>query len=172
MKTVRRDTLDRMAFTRTSAPDGIVLERSAPRSRRGQHGHLAGRRPRLNQSLKLGLLSMLAGVLLGGASRAHQGESDEAFGEVIPGDAASNVRCEGGVAAGFSCRGVNLLSFMPAGQFGPGVMNEVWGWTDDASGREFVMVGRTDAVEFVEVTDPINPAHIGTLPSPAGSKSS
>ncbi len=115
---------------------------------------------------------MLAGVLLGGGSRAHQGESDEAFGEVIRGDAASNVRCEGGVAAGFSCRGVNLLSFMPAGQFGPGVMNEVWGWTDDASGREFVMVGRTDAVEFVEVTDPINPTHIGTLPSPAGSKSS
>ena len=32
--------------------------------------------------------------------------------------------------------------------------NDVWGWTDKASGREFAVVGLTNRTSFVEVTNP------------------
>jgi choice-of-anchor B domain-containing protein len=40
----------------------------------------------------------------------------------------------------------------------------VWGWTDATTNREYALVGRTDGVAFVDVTDPTNPAFLGELP--------
>ncbi|GIV58752.1 MAG: hypothetical protein KatS3mg042_1665 [Rhodothermaceae bacterium] len=51
-------------------------------------------------------------------------------------------------------------------------MNDIWGWTDPASGREFAIVGRTDGTAFVEVTDPVNPVYLGSLPLHAGAQPS
>jgi choice-of-anchor B domain-containing protein len=75
--------------------------------------------------------------------------------------------CANGVAAGFRCERVSLLSFLPIGRLGggPGThLNDVWGWTDPATGREFALVGRNDGTAFVEVTDPVNPVYLGQLP--------
>ncbi len=50
-------------------------------------------------------------------------------------------------------------------------VNDVWGWTDPISGREFALLGRRDATVFVEVTDPVSPLVLGILPSYDGSES-
>ncbi len=42
--------------------------------------------------------------------------------------------------------------------------NDVWGWTDPASGREFALFGRSDGTAFVEVSDPNAPVFVGELP--------
>ena len=44
----------------------------------------------------------------------------------------SPVPCEGGIAAGFPCSNVDLLSFLPLGELGSGfvTLNDMWGWTD------------------------------------------
>ena len=79
--------------------------------------------------------------------------------------------CANGVAAGFRCERVSLLSFLPIGSLGggPGThLNDVWGWTDPATGRAFALVGRNDGTAFVEVTDPVNPVYLGQLPLHAG----
>jgi choice-of-anchor B domain-containing protein len=76
-------------------------------------------------------------------------------------------RCEGPDIAGFACRNVDLLSFLPVSQIGGkrGIMlNDIWGWTHAPSGREFALVGRMDGSSFVEVTDPANPVYLGDLP--------
>ncbi len=72
-----------------------------------------------------------------------------------------------GVAAAFPCSEVDLVAFIPVQDLGAdrGVMvNDLWGWTDPETAREYAIVGRSDATVFVDVTDPGSPAFLGTLP--------
>jgi len=80
------------------------------------------------------------------------------------------VPCTGGSAAGFPCSGIDLVSFLPLGDLGApnGVkLNDMWGWTDGATSRQYVLVGRTDGLTFVDVTDALNPQPLGHLPAAA-----
>jgi len=84
------------------------------------------------------------------------------------------VECGGdGRAAAFGCRGVDLVSFVPISEVGGsrGVrMNDVWGWTDPETGREYALAGRMDGTAFVDVTDPENPVYLGSLPMTEGAR--
>src|SRR5690606_7451523 len=80
------------------------------------------------------------------------------------------VACEQGNAVGFPCQGIELLAYVPNDVLGSGVdANDLWGWTDPATDREYALVGLDDGVSFVDVTDPINPVVLGFLPRSAGS---
>ncbi|HEX6434010.1 MAG TPA: choice-of-anchor B family protein, partial [Gemmatimonadales bacterium] len=83
-------------------------------------------------------------------------------------------KCEGGKAKAFECRDADLVSFLPVSAVGGkrGVLlNDLWGWTDSVTNREFALVGRTDGTAFVEVTDPANPKYLGDLPLHKGARS-
>ena len=80
------------------------------------------------------------------------------------------VGCTGGEAAGFPCDRVDLLSFLPLADLGVpdwAKVNDMWGWTDAATSRQYALVGRTDGLSFVDVTDPLNPEVLGELPTAA-----
>ena len=85
--------------------------------------------------------------------------------------------CTSGSAGGYACDGVDLMSHLPRSTFvspgsvAPSAMNDIWGWTDAASGREFALAGATNGVAFVEVTDPANPVFLGKLPTATFSSS-
>ena len=84
-----------------------------------------------------------------------------------------DVRCSGGQADQFPCQSVDILSFLPVRAIGGGrgaETNDVWGWTDPETGREYALVGRTDGTAFIDVTDPNRPAFVGNLPKTAGSR--
>ncbi len=86
-----------------------------------------------------------------------------------------NSECEDGLAGPFPCDGVDLLSFVPLRSLGnnPGMrLNDVWGWTDPESGREYALVGRTDGTAFVDISDPYRPRVVGELPMTAGAEES
>ncbi len=90
----------------------------------------------------------------------------------LPGILGEEVECLEGAAAGYACDHVDLLAFLPREEMGAGRgirLNDVWGWTDPASGREIGIVGRMDGVSFVEVTDPNRPRYLGDLPMTPGS---
>jgi choice-of-anchor B domain-containing protein len=85
------------------------------------------------------------------------------------------VECGQGTAAVFACGDVDLLAFLPIPAIGGGrgvQLNDVWGWTDPATGREYALVGRVDGTSFVDVTDPVNPRYLGDLPKTAASPAS
>ncbi len=46
--------------------------------------------------------------------------------------------------------------------------NDIWGWADPMTGREYALMGMTDGTAFVDVTDPDNPAVLGKLPTVGG----
>jgi choice-of-anchor B domain-containing protein len=89
-----------------------------------------------------------------------------AGGPVLGGEQA----CAGGAAAGFDCDGVDLVSYMPLAGLGAGAgvkLNDMWGWTDAMTSRQYVLVGRTDGLTFVDVTDALNTRALGHLPAAA-----
>ena len=84
------------------------------------------------------------------------------------------IDCEEGLAEGFDCDRVDLLSFIPREELGAprGIrLNDVWGWTDPATRREYALVGRMDGIAFVDVTDPFNPRYLGNFAKTPGSRS-
>ena len=85
------------------------------------------------------------------------------------------VPCENGLADTFPCENIELLSFLSVSDIGGQVtvvdgqtyatsLNDIWGWTDPQTSREYALVGRTDGTAFVDVTDPENPVYLGELP--------
>jgi len=78
--------------------------------------------------------------------------------------------CVNGMAAGYPCSNVDLLSFTAGSALGGGDMNDIWGWTDPVYGTEYVLLGRTSGTAFVDISDPVNPLYLGNLPA-SGSNS-
>ncbi|WP_420635437.1 choice-of-anchor B family protein [Candidatus Palauibacter sp.] len=92
----------------------------------------------------------------------------------LPGISGGQIDCEEGFAEGFDCDRVDLLSFLPREELGAGRgarLNDVWGWTDPETGREYALVGRMDGTAFVDVTDPFTPRYLGNLAKTEGSRS-
>ena len=101
---------------------------------------------------------------------------DRIFSEQIGLEAVTGgqIDCAQGQAHGFDCDEVDLLSFIPREALGAGRgsrLNDVWGWTDADSGREYAIVGAMDGTAFVDVSDPYNPRYLGWLPKTTGSQS-
>ena len=86
--------------------------------------------------------------------------------------ATPRAQCENGHIGAFTCKNIELVSHMPVSALGGarGVwVNDVWGWTDPRSGRDYALVARRDGAAFVDVTDPASPKLIGSLPRTRGS---
>ena len=79
--------------------------------------------------------------------------------------------CVDGMAGEFPCRRVDLLSAVPVADMGGERANDIWGWTDPATGREYALVGLFNGVAFVDVSDPEAPLVIGLLPTHTESSS-
>jgi choice-of-anchor B domain-containing protein len=76
------------------------------------------------------------------------------------------VACTGGFAAGYPCLNVDLLAYLPISSIGgtSGIdLNDIWGWVDPITGKEYALVGRSNGTAFVDVTDPVNPIYLGQL---------
>ncbi len=83
------------------------------------------------------------------------------------------VSCEGQKAGQFGCNNVDLISFLPISDIGGGRgvrLNDIWGWTDPETGKEYALVGRNEGTSFVDMSDPGNPVYVGNLPMTEGSR--
>ncbi len=77
----------------------------------------------------------------------------------------STSTCEGGAAAGYPCGNVDLQAFLPLADIGGGKGNDIWGWTDPDTRREYAIMGRTTGTSFVDITTPSSPVYVGNLPT-------
>jgi len=87
----------------------------------------------------------------------------------------SERRCGGdGKVEIFECGATDLLAFLPPSRLthdGHYVeMNDIWGWTDETTKKEWALVGRRDGTTFVDITDPSNPVSVADLPLTAGAR--
>jgi len=71
--------------------------------------------------------------------------------------------CVGGFAGTYPCNDMDLMSFIPVGDFDSGEGNDSWGWTDPETGHEYALFCDRSNVAFVDITDPVNPIYVGKM---------
>jgi choice-of-anchor B domain-containing protein len=83
--------------------------------------------------------------------------------------ATSTTTCVGGLAGTYPCSNVDLESFLPLNAIGGtssnSAANDIWGWTDPVTGREYAIIGLVFGTSFVDISDPANPVYLGELPT-------
>ena len=93
---------------------------------------------------------------------------DPATGSAAPcvdGRAALAVRPAGTEVDAFDCQNVDLVAYVPLAAFDADQLNDIWGWTDPETGKEYALVGLANGTEFVDVSDPMRPVLLGKLPT-------
>jgi choice-of-anchor B domain-containing protein len=122
-------------------------------------------------AIPLALLSALS--LAVWSALAHDGEHHSPGGNGQPGDAPlaalANVPCVDGMAGTFPCNKVDLAAFLPVADIDGTdaanvTANDIWGWTDPLTDREYALLGLSNGVAFVDVTNPTAPVYLGNLP--------
>ncbi|HSE07340.1 MAG TPA: choice-of-anchor B family protein [Nocardioidaceae bacterium] len=103
-----------------------------------------------------------------------EGEGKDAVGEVDPNfpatailgsSAGPGASCVDGQADYFPCDSISLASYLPMSDIGGGRGSDVWGWTDPATERRYVIAGRDNGTAFVDVTNERRPVYLGNLPT-------
>jgi choice-of-anchor B domain-containing protein len=94
-----------------------------------------------------------------GCSRAADAQPAQPLERVA--DAA----CTAGMAGPYPCRDIDLAAFLPHDEIGGGSGNDIWGWTDPVTGREYALVGRSTGTAFVDISNPARPVYLGNLPT-------
>ncbi len=80
-----------------------------------------------------------------------------------PGTAAP---CVKGMAADFfPCDGIDLLSHVSHNELGTTFVNDIWGWTDPRSKKDYALVGASNGTVFVDISDAKRPKVLGILPT-------
>ncbi len=79
--------------------------------------------------------------------------------------------CTNGFAGDYPCNQMTLMAHMSPMDIG-GVehngywLNDIWGWTDPQTAKEYALLGLVDGVAFVDVSNPVSPIYLGKLPEP------
>lgn len=83
----------------------------------------------------------------------------------LPGQATAQA-CAGGTAGGFHCQAIDLQSQLALGDLprAHGAANDVWGYLDLNSDREFALLGLDNGVAVVDLSDAGAPRHVQTIP--------
>lgn len=86
----------------------------------------------------------------------------------------SQTPCENGSVNGYPCNQVDFYARLSNTELSGGAqvdLNDIWGWTDPETQKEYALVGLTNGTVFVDISSPENPVIIGRLPSHTGSSS-
>ncbi|TLD19205.1 hypothetical protein PspLS_09800 [Pyricularia sp. CBS 133598] len=101
--------------------------------------------------------------------KVTQHEKDVAAGrfDVDRYQATGAIPCVDGKAGEYKCNGLDLMGFLRHQDMGSRtrVGNDVWGWTDPSSGREFALLGQSDGTAFAEVHKDGSLTYVGRLPT-------
>jgi choice-of-anchor B domain-containing protein len=74
--------------------------------------------------------------------------------------------CIKGMAADtFPCDNVDMLSHLTLGDLGLSYVNDMWGWTDPQTKKDYALVGGAEGTVIVDISDPKRPDVVGTLPT-------
>ncbi len=93
-------------------------------------------------------------------NNANNMEADEVTG-LIP--------CENGMAGIYPCNGYDLLGRISLSKFGATAGNDIWGWTDPTTNKEYALLGLDNATAFVDISDSENLVYLGKLPTATSS---
>ncbi|MDP5133422.1 MAG: choice-of-anchor B family protein [Paraglaciecola sp.] len=73
--------------------------------------------------------------------------------------------CTAGQASGFACENISLLSHVALADFpsSPQSANDIWGHVDLNNGKEYALIGLSNAISVVDVSQPESPVIVGSI---------
>ena len=84
------------------------------------------------------------------------------------------IECVNGFAGQFECNQIDLMSYMDKTEIGGSnstSLNDIWGWTDPQTNKEYALVGMSNGTSFVDISNPENPVYLGRLPTQTNNSS-
>ncbi len=117
---------------------------------------------------KFYLLYVITLIFLGCSSDDGNSDNDDQL-DAEP--VAGFTPCENGMAGIYPCNGYDLLGSISLSEFGATAGNDIWGWTDPTTNKEYALMGLDNATAFVDITDTENFVYLGKLPSATSSSS-
>lgn len=83
----------------------------------------------------------------------------------------SAASCNAGKSQGFSCQNMSLLAHLPLSEFPgkPSAANDIWGFIDLNTAKEYAIIGLNNAIAVVEVSEAENPQIVGSVSGQATS---
>ncbi len=81
-------------------------------------------------------------------------------------ESSGPVDCTGGSAGIHDCERIDLLSHLALADFGtrPSGANDIWGFVDLNTEREYALIGLRNGIAVVDVSDPTAPFEVGSVP--------
>ncbi len=79
--------------------------------------------------------------------------------------------CDNGMADKFPCSNIDLQAVVTPSELMGEKLNDIWGWTDPQTQKEYALVGLTGGVTIVDITEPTHPLVIGKLAGPVATSS-
>lgn len=74
--------------------------------------------------------------------------------------------CFNEVAGGYACDAIDLQSVIGKSTLGTsGNANDIWGWTDPTTAKEYAIIGLNNGTAFVDITNAASPINLGFLPT-------
>ena len=72
-------------------------------------------------------------------------------------------QCDGGSAGSFPCHQIDMLAHLALADFSskPALANDIWGFVDLNTEREYALIGLYNGTAVVDVTDPAAPFEVG-----------
>jgi len=103
------------------------------------------------------------------AAAAARGEISLGGGVALQSAQSTAATCVQGVAAAFPCRNIDFLAQIPLSGFTsrPVSAANLWGFVDLNDNREYAVIGLRNGTAIVDVTDPVNPREVTTIPGNA-----
>ncbi len=81
--------------------------------------------------------------------------------ELIP---TPDYRCINNVSSDiYGCDNFDLYAHLTPVDLGGTRLNDIWGWTDPQTNKDYALVGLTDGVSFVDISIPSSPIVVGKL---------
>ncbi len=112
---------------------------------------------------------MTCGLLLLGCS-SDDGNSEN-DGQLDSEPVTGFTPCENGMAGIYPCNDYDLMGSISLSEFSATAGNDVWGWTDPDTNKEYALMGLNNGTAFVDITDTENLIYLGKLPSATSSSS-
>ena len=97
------------------------------------------------------------------------GDTGEGNGGGTDTNTSGSFPCEGGMANGFPCQGIDLIDRVTLTEMSADFANDVWGWVDPIDGTEYALVGLTNGTAFVRLDSEGKPTYLGKLPTATSS---
>ncbi len=72
--------------------------------------------------------------------------------------------CENGMAGIYPCDGYDFIGHIDLANFSAQSGNDIWGWTDATTSKEYALMGLDNGVAFVDISDEENFIYLGKLP--------